>query len=257
MNGTTRWRAMLALMASTAALMMALPSASSASAAVPTLQVPAQTVDPAHGVHHASHAIEHHKATAADVASGFAASTAATVYTCEGSSVLTNPYTGASSSFLGGAFGWQESIDQAGNPQARINASTSVVFHNYANAGTTAIQFHDAAWTSTSAGEFASTVAKNPSSGYNTVKGQQQLGITILANGHPDTTKPNASTWYDSYFRTWGWRTFLAYNPNVRPAAIPALWFGLAPAPGSTTGHYISSQIRILADGNCGGWYLV
>jgi hypothetical protein len=233
----------LAVLAAAAALTAAAPFASAA----PHTQASAKPHAPERVNH--SKVISARKATAAEVASGFAASTASAVVTCLAHSQMHNPYdSGRSSVYLQMWIGWEESRDANGTPEARIKNSTSIVMHNNANNGTTGVFFGDAHWLQPSYIIYQHTTrAYDPPATFNVVKGGQQLGITVKADGNADTTKPAVGYWINESHQYWGFRQFLAYAPNA--GAYPQLNTYLARSDGSFT---TLSEYRIYADGACG-----
>lgn len=241
-----RVRPALAALAAAAALTAGLVQPA-AHAATPTVHTAAAHTPRAvtHG-----HVTAVRKATAADVASGFAASTASSVRTCQGHTQMDNPYTGKSSVYLQMYVAWQESKDALGTPDARINNTTAIVLHNESNRGTTPVFFNNATWNSPAAGNYQ--IVENLVGWYSgsraIVKGGQQVGMQVLADGNVNPyVGTNDELWKNSFHYGWGFRQFLAYAPHAN--AFPRLYAVLSKGDG--TGDQ-SSDIRIYADGNCG-----
>lgn len=162
------------------------------------------------------------KATTQEVASGFAASTASTVYICSGtaaldrvdhaSGVVVNP-----DNKLGVKAAWVETLTSSGRPSAAINSGNAVfVFNNHTDS--LYVYWSNAGWEQYfDFLEYNETTWYYPWSINNWVAPGGQRGLKVLTNGYTDQS---TTVWKNTLVNGAGWRNSIGYHWND---ALPVL----------------------------------
>lgn len=221
----------LALLVAFVLALIGLFGASAPASAAPTRSAP--VVAP-------GHVTSVTKATKADVASGFATSTAAALYGCGAKVSMDDPDTGTLTSKLSIQVAWQESKTLSGRPVARLSAGSNGIFitNNFPNYYLPVWSF--VGWRN----HFNRTNPYGYATAWKQFAGGTTIAVSVDANGNIAT-----SGWTNNN-TTGGFRAFIENVPNL--SQTPELAITLTGAAKTTTEYF-----NIYADGNCGAFVLL
>lgn len=158
------------------------------------------------------------KATEQDVASGFAASTAATIYLCNAGITIRNPINDQFDSDYAAYIGWEESTSSGGYPMARISTGSALFVKNN---DTRSIFWASATWTNNSGSyqgtQYAWANWRFVQTYLNEVAANGgQLGMKITSLGNADPNNPS-NAWSMAHVEGSGFRNYIS-NSVVGPA---------------------------------------
>lgn len=178
------------------------------------------------------------KATTRDVASGFAATLASTVYICSSGANLKDPVTNTLSRDTWIGVGWDESADSNGSPDARIHSgSAPLVVHNDK---TTTIYWSAAQWENAGGLLYQWTRWYYNQTVLNSVSPNGGiLAMGVQADGN---ATPQGNVWYNQEHHAFGFETYVAYTQTSAPVVDAFLW-----GSGSNASKYSHTEVWIEA----------